>query len=110
MQDAKTFAIQIFMGCVPNDTRFQLGKAERMIKERDADGIAQGRREAADIFAWLLGYTDFRQREPGEGAYWWRKELRQRMDAAGIILGTASAEKTDKHATFPPHDNDGQTA
>jgi hypothetical protein len=27
-----------------------------------------------------------------------------------IILGTASDEKTDKHATFPPHDNDGQTA
>jgi hypothetical protein len=56
------------------------------------DGIAQGRREAADIFEWLLGYTDFRQREQGEGAYWWRKELRKRIDEAGIILGTASDE------------------
>jgi hypothetical protein len=61
-----------------------------------ADGIAQGRREAADIFEWLLGYTDFRQREQGEGAYWWRKELRNRIDEAGIILGTASDEKTEK--------------
>ncbi len=32
---------------------------------------------------WALGYeqhdgTDFRERQPGEGAYWWRKELRTR--------------------------------
>jgi len=31
-----------------------------------------------DAIVWALGYTDFRLREPGEGAYWWRTELRQR--------------------------------
>lgn len=31
-----------------------------------------------DAIVWALGYTDFRGREPGEGAYWWRKELRAR--------------------------------
>lgn len=37
-----------------------------------------------EIFRWLLGYTDFRQREEGEGAYWWRKELRERLKAINI--------------------------
>jgi hypothetical protein len=96
MQDAKTFAIQIFMGCVPNDTRFQLGKAERMIKERDADGIAQGRREAAEALCSLCDYISL-----GCTAHCVSRKA---------IIGTASSEKTDKGATFPPHDNDGQTA
>lgn len=26
---------------------------------------------------WALGYTDFEARLPGEGAYWWRKHLRE---------------------------------
>lgn len=27
---------------------------------------------------WALGYTNFRPRNEGEGAYWWRSELRKR--------------------------------
>lgn len=27
---------------------------------------------------WALGYTDFAPRAEGQGAYWWRKELRAR--------------------------------
>jgi hypothetical protein len=84
MQDAKTFAIQIFMGCVPNDTRFQLGKAERMIKGRDADGIAQGRREAAEA---VCNYCGMCIPNPRKRAGCWIEK---------VILGTASAEKTDK--------------
>jgi len=37
-----------------------------------------------EIFRWLLGYTDFRQREKGESVYWWRKELRERLKAINI--------------------------
>lgn len=32
-------------------------------------------RMAAAII-WALGYTNFRERREGEGAYYWRKELR----------------------------------
>jgi hypothetical protein len=87
MQDAKTFAIQIFMECVPNDTRFQLGKAERMIKERDADGIAQGRREAAEaVRAKRLAGPD--------GLQMFKSNFNSGIDVAiDAILGTASAEE-----------------
>lgn len=27
---------------------------------------------------WALGYGDFSERQPGQGAYWWRIELAQR--------------------------------
>lgn len=27
---------------------------------------------------WALGYEDFAERRPGQGAYWWRKELAER--------------------------------
>lgn len=29
---------------------------------------------------WALGYTNFRERGEREGAYWWRKEIRQRAN------------------------------
>lgn len=32
------------------------------------------------IFRWLQGYSDFPERKEGDGAYWWRKELRQKLD------------------------------
>jgi hypothetical protein len=32
----------------------------------------------SDAIYWALGYSDFRPREEGEGAFWWRKELRER--------------------------------
>lgn len=35
-----------------------------------------------DAIHWALGETDFRPREDGEGAYWWRKELRERSRIA----------------------------
>jgi hypothetical protein len=57
----------------------------------------QGRRGAAEAAVALL-------RSLGPEEEWNEERL------CKAILGTASAEKTDKHATFPPHDNDGQMA
>jgi hypothetical protein len=69
-----------------------------------ADGIAQGRREAAELVR--------EKRLPGkDGLQMFKSNFNSGIDAAiEAILGTASAEKTDNPATFPPHDNDGQTA
>jgi hypothetical protein len=39
--------------------------------------VAREHRLAAAI-VWALGYTDFRSRREGEGAYWWRTELADR--------------------------------
>lgn len=36
------------------------------------------RAEAA--IRWALGYEDFPERKPGQGAYWWRTELRDRAE------------------------------
>lgn len=33
-----------------------------------------------EIFRWLLGYEDFPERKAGEGAYWWRKPLREKLN------------------------------
>jgi hypothetical protein len=60
-----------------------------------ADGIAQGRREAAEAYCELCGACI---------------PVLVKCKDYYAILGTASAEKTDKPATVPPHDNDGQTA
>lgn len=39
--------------------------------------------ECRAIFAWLLGEGDeFPLRPEGKGPYWWRKELREKVDAA----------------------------
>lgn len=46
---------------------------------RDSEQI----RVLREAIAWALGENDdFRAREPGEGAYWWRKELRERAALA----------------------------
>jgi hypothetical protein len=37
-----------------------------------------------EVFRWLLGYTDFPERQKGDGLYWWRKELRQKLKALNI--------------------------
>jgi Lar family restriction alleviation protein len=34
--------------------------------------------EYHEAIKWALGYSNFRRRQPAEGAYWWRTELRQR--------------------------------
>ena len=39
---------------------------------------AEREKRMAQAIVWALGYTDFRGREEGEGAYWWRKELSTR--------------------------------
>lgn len=46
-------------------------KTDLLERERELAAV----REAV---VWALGYTDFRAREAGEGAYWWRTELRKR--------------------------------
>lgn len=43
---------------------------------------------------WALGYTDFRARENGEGAYWWRPELRRRAALTPKQIEAAQAALT----------------
>lgn len=59
------------------------------LAERDAE-LAAAREDTNRLGAairWALGETDFRERGTGEGAYWWRKELRAR---AGVLPKEAS--------------------
>lgn len=51
-----------------------------------------------EAIAWALGEVgDFRHREPGEGAYWWRTELRRRALSA-------DSERTASPSATPPKD------
>ena len=48
----------------------------------------------ARAIVWALGYTDFRAREQGEGAYWWRTELRLRAKLTGEQIDAILAALT----------------
>lgn len=39
-----------------------------------------------EIYKWLLGYSDFPARKQGEGAYYWRKELRKKLKEIGVEI------------------------
>lgn len=43
--------------------------------------------DVIEIFEWLLGYSDFPEKRQGDGAFWWRKELRHRLEFLGIHIG-----------------------
>jgi hypothetical protein len=58
------------------ESRLRLLQAAKFEAERDRLRAEVERRNAA--IAWALGYTTFPERQPGQGAYWWRTELRQR--------------------------------
>lgn len=49
--------------------------------ETNPRGTMERLERLEEAIEWALGYTSFRPRENGEGAYWWRAELRKR---AGI--------------------------
>jgi hypothetical protein len=38
------------------------------------------------IFKWLLGYTNFPDRKPGDPPYFWRSLLRAKLKAIGIEI------------------------
>lgn len=45
-------------------------------------GVIAGREKMLEVFEWLLGESgDFPTRPPYAGAYWWRNDLRQRLDS-----------------------------
>lgn len=39
-----------------------------------------------EIFEWLLGYNDFPERQDGEGAYYWRTHLREKLKTIGFDI------------------------
>jgi hypothetical protein len=43
------------------------------------------RARVREIFLWLLGYTNFPERKLGDGAYWWRKDLRKKLEEADLL-------------------------
>jgi len=44
-------------------------------------------RELRDAIVWALGETDFRERRPGEGPFYWRRELRTRAGLDPPVSG-----------------------
>jgi hypothetical protein len=44
------------------------------------------RAEVIEIFRWLLGSDDFPYRKEGEGMFYWRDELLQKLNDIGITL------------------------
>jgi hypothetical protein len=61
------------------------------------DSVQAMRDEVARLrgaIVWALGYTDFRAREEGEGAYWWRPELRRRAALTPEQIESAQAALT----------------
>lgn len=48
------------------------------IKDAELTTLRAENERLREAISWALGETDFRPRKEGEGAYWWRKELRER--------------------------------
>jgi hypothetical protein len=102
--------LAIIMSCMAGVIFVDANKQERFEKAKEdfreeaigkirpyADAFrAQGRREAAEAWCSICDYISL--------------GCTEHCVNRNAILGTASAEKTDKPATFPRHDNDGQTA
>lgn len=61
---------------------FELGR-ERYENDHLRAELARVRGEDNKIFLWLLGYTDFPERQVDDGAYWWREELRKKLKEQG---------------------------
>ena len=49
-----------------------------------APQLREQNRVLAEAVIWALGYHDFRERQEGEGPYWWRREL---MHRSGLTQG-----------------------
>jgi len=47
------------------------------------------------IYRWLCGYFDFPIREEGDGAYYWRSHLRNKLKKIGISTLKNSKEKNE---------------
>lgn len=69
-----------------------------VVSKIDHDAAMKTLRDERDRLAraivWALGYTDFRAREQGEGAYWWRTELRLRAKLTGEQIDAILAALT----------------
>lgn len=47
----------------------------------------QDQRKVREIFQWLLGMKeDFPERQPGQGQYYWREQLRRKLIIANIDI------------------------
>lgn len=59
--------------------------ADETVRGEDRTEIAHALEELKryrSAVKWALGYTNFRPRAEGEGAYWWRRELSARVSLA----------------------------
>ena len=57
----------------------------------DKQGRPFPRIEVLKLMAWLLGYTDFPERKEGDGPYYWRTHLREKIKAMGIEISEVEA-------------------
>lgn len=81
--------------CRGADTRL-FGEAAAALRSVDAEI-----KRLKEAIVWALGYTDFRERQNGEGAYWWRKELREKsgMTHADCLAALNPSQGTDEVET-----------
>lgn len=77
-----------------DDGAFVIPAGQVVIREADYDVLRDERDRLARAIVWALGYTDFRAREQGEGAYWWRTELRLRAKLTGEQIDAILAAMT----------------
>lgn len=56
----------------------RVGEEAPMSPKKELQALRDENKRLRGAIVWALGYTDFRAREEGEGAYWWRPELRRR--------------------------------
>ena len=58
---------------------------DSLISSTYQKGLEEGGRKTESkyraIFEWLDGLTDFPERKEGEGAYYWRKHLREKIES-----------------------------
>ena len=59
-------------------------KLKEAEKRGRGDGIVSMTKKIRPILRWLFGYTDFPMRKDGEGAYWWRTYLREKLKKNGL--------------------------
>lgn len=83
-----------------SQSNFDVDDATEIIASDLARAEEKGRREAEakfwPIFMWLLGYTDWPERKPGEGAFYWRGKLRRDLENTITDFDALLAEKEEK--------------
>jgi len=73
-EEGTTMSVDILPDCMMPDGGDPCKAFQKM--HADYQKLEQDNKTLRAAIAWALGYTNFPQRQDGEGPYWWRSELR----------------------------------